>query len=73
MLVSGDDQGKIWVYDITKTPKAKPTGNKPPTQKATYVSIVHRKVFCFVCLFVCLFVMGWYQGQKFVAVCENQI
>ena len=38
MLVSGDDQGKIWVYDITKAPKAKSTSSKPPTQKATYVS-----------------------------------
>ncbi|XP_072042851.1 leucine-rich repeat and WD repeat-containing protein 1-like [Amphiura filiformis] len=35
MLVSGDDQGKIWVYDITKLPSK--NANKPPTQKATYV------------------------------------
>ena len=37
MLVSGDDQGKIWVYDITKLPPK--SDKKPPTQKATYVSI----------------------------------
>ena len=36
MLVSGDDQGKIWVYDIGKIP-AKTTA-KTKLHKADYVS-----------------------------------